>query len=159
MNRSALTRRVGVLALVPALLSLTACGQGPVRAVPFTESDSEECQRVAQQWPFQLVGMDERVTAVQSDGVAAWGDPAVVARCGKMPPGPTTDVCIDVNGIDWVGVELDDGGTMFTTYGRDPAIEVLVPAEYESHVMMLPGLTPAAREIEQTLGECTSTAG
>lgn len=149
--------RVGASCAALALLLLTACGQGPVRATPFGESDSLACEAVADHWPQFVVDLEPRVTAVQSRGVAAWGDPAVVARCGKQPPGPTTDVCLDVNGIDWVGVPLDDGGTMFTTYGRDPAIEVLVPAEYESHAMMLPAFVEAVSQIEQTLGECTST--
>lgn len=79
-----------------------------------------------------------------------------MARCGKAPPGPTTDPCIDVNGIDWVATTLDDGGTMFTTYGREPAVEVLVPAVYEAPPLLLPPFGDAVATIPQTLGECTA---
>lgn len=127
-----------------------------MRAVPFDASDSEVCQRVADHWPETVGPYQPRVTAVESRGVAAWGDPAIVARCGKQSPAPTTDPCVDVSGVDWVATPLDDGGTMFTTYGRDPAIEVLVPAVYDSHPMLLPEFDEAARQVEQTLGECTS---
>ncbi|ANS80636.1 conserved hypothetical lipoprotein [Serinicoccus hydrothermalis] len=130
-----------------------------MRAVPFDASDSEVCQEVAALWPETIGPYESRVTAVQSEGVAAWGDPPIVARCGKSPPGPTTDPCIDVGGVDWVATVLDDGGTMFTTYGRDPAIEVLVPEVYDSHPLLLPPLDDAARVVPQTLGECSSPQG
>ncbi len=142
------------LALTPVLL-LAGCGDGPVRAVPFGESDSPACQAVADRWPASVGGLEPRVTAVQSRGVAAWGDPPIVARCGKAPPGPTVDPCIDIDGVDWVATELDDG-TMFTTYGRSPAVEVLVPAEYDTAPLWLPPFNEAVRQVDQTLGACSA---
>lgn len=147
--------------LLPAALAcllLAACGDTPVRAVPFEQADSPACREVAAHWPQTVGDLTPRVTAVQSDAVAAWGDPPIVARCGKQPPGPTTDQCIDVNGIDWVATELDDG-TMFTTYGRSPAVEVLVPDAYDTAPLWLPAFTEAAGQVEQTLGHCSSAAG
>lgn len=149
-------RVLTAILLLAAPLVVAGCGEQPVKAVPFGESDSIACQGVAAHWP-QTVGPHEpRVTAVQSSGVAAWGNPPIVARCGKQPPGPTTDPCVDVNGVDWVATELDDGGIMFTTYGRSPAIEVLVPAEYDAPPLLLPPFGAAAEQIPQTLGECTA---
>lgn len=149
------SRRALAPALVTALL-LVGCGEPAVKAVPFGESDSIACQAVAEHWPATVGPYEPRVTAVQSAGVAAWGDPPIVARCGKQPLGPTTDPCIDVSGVDWVATELDDGGTMFTTYGRTPAIEVLVPAAYDAHPMLLPPFGEAAAQIPQTLGACSA---
>ncbi|GAA1169231.1 hypothetical protein GCM10009584_07720 [Ornithinimicrobium humiphilum] len=134
---------------------LAACGDDAVRAVPFDLSDSPACRAVAEHWPSTVGGLEPRVTAVQSTGVAAWGDPPIVARCGKLPPEPTTDPCIDIDGIDWVATELDDG-TMFTTYGRTPAIEVLVPDAYDTAPLWLPAFGEAVRQVEQSLGECSS---
>ncbi|HSP60682.1 MAG TPA: DUF3515 family protein [Ornithinimicrobium sp.] len=151
-------RRVLTLpVLVVALSLLTACGEEAVRAAPFDGSDSPVCTQVARHWPATVAGLEPRVTAVQSDGVAAWGDPPVVARCGKVPPGPTTDPCIDVSGIDWVATELDDG-TMFTTYGRDPALEVLVPADHGTAPLLLPAFEQAARQVPQTGGRCVAVS-
>lgn len=159
-RRRALTRRAALAtSLAAGTLLLAGCGEQPVRAVPFGESDSVACQAVAQLWPQTVGPYEPRVTAVQSAGVAAWGDPPIVARCGKQPPGPTTDPCIDVNGVHWVATTLDDGGTMLTTYGRDPAIEVLVPAQYDAPPMLLPPFGPAAEQVPQTLGECTRVEG
>lgn len=129
-----------------------------MRAVPFDGSDSPACQAVADHWPETVGGLQQRVTAVQSRGVAAWGDPPIVARCGKQPPAPTTDPCIDIDGVDWVATELDDG-TMFTTYGRSPAVEVLVPAAYDTAPLWLPAFDEAVRQVEQTLGACSSAVG
>lgn len=147
-----------VLRILPALavVSLLAgCGEQPVRAAPFDRSDSPACQRVAAHWPATVGGLEPRVTAVQSVGVAAWGEPPVVARCGKNPPGPTTDPCIDVSGVDWVATELEDG-TMFTTFGRDPAVEVLVPSEHGTAPLLLPAFEEAARQVPQDQGRCVA---
>lgn len=114
---------------------------------------------MSEQWPTTIGPYQPRVTAVQSTGVAAWGDPPIVARCGKQPPGPTTDPCIDINGVDWVATQLDDGGTMFTTFGRFPAIEVLVPESYDSHPLLLPPFGDAAEQVEQSLGACSTANG
>ena len=46
-------------------------------------------------------------------------------------PGPTTDVCVNVNGVDWVATETD-GTAVLTTYGRDPAVQVTVPSDDRS---------------------------
>lgn len=149
-------RVLSLAALATCSALVAACGPQPVKAVPFGESDSLACQAVAEHWPTMVGSLPGRVTAVQSPGVAAWGDPPIVARCGKAPIGPTEDPCIDIDGVDWVATTLDDGGTMFTTYGRAPAVEVLVPADYDSHPMWLPPFGPAVEQVPQTLGECTS---
>ena len=51
---------------------------------------------------------------------------AIIARCGLDPLSPTTEDCVTVDGVDWVVRPLSDGSAA-TTYGRDPAIEVLAP--------------------------------
>lgn len=83
----------------------------------------------------------------------AWGDPAVIARCGLAAIGPTTDPCLDVSGIDWVAHQLTDG-VRFTTYGRSPAIEVLVPSAYHPEPLLLPAFTAAASAIPQGPRHC-----
>jgi hypothetical protein len=85
--------------------------------------------------------------------VRAWGDPAVIARCGLDPIGPTTDQCVSVSGIDWVAHPLTDG-MRFTTYGRSPAIEILVPSASKPEPLLLPAFGAAASAIPQGERHC-----
>ena len=63
-------------------------------------------------------------------GALAWGDPQIVLRCGLPAPGPTTAQCLDVNGIGWIVADPGADPVVFTVFGRDPAVEVSVPASY-----------------------------
>jgi hypothetical protein len=91
----------------------------------------------------------------------AWGDPAdpVVLRCGVEPPGPTTDRCVNADdgetSVDWINVpgdEREDGSWLFTTYGRAPAVEVVIPAAVTetSSTSFVLDLGPAVAKVEQT---------
>lgn len=144
-------RRVGLL--IALCLPLAACSSA-VKVAPFEASDTPECRAVASQWPTRVGSAEPRETAVQSVTVAAWGDPPIIARCGAVPPGPTEEACLDIEGVDWVVSELDDG-VAFTTYGRSPAIEVLVPDAYETPPLLMPAFGPAAEVIEQGPNRCS----
>ncbi|MEU6963241.1 DUF3515 domain-containing protein [Streptomyces chrestomyceticus] len=100
-------------------------------------ADHPLCADLARNYPRRL--LDEDRTEAKGEGVAVWGDSAVVLRCGMKPPKPTTDLCLNVNGVDWVlrsdsssEGENEGGGKSkktLLTYGRDPAVEVTVTAE------------------------------
>ncbi len=89
-----------------------------------------------------------------SPAVRAWGDPPIVARCGVNPPGPTTDDCLTVDGVDWVATPLSDG-TRFVTYGRDPAIEVLIPRGDQPEGSLLPVFAASAGALPTTGRHCS----
>ena len=75
----------------------------------------------------EAVGEHER-RETTSQGTTAYGDPtAAVVRCGVTPPGPTTDVCSSVNDVDWLVRQDEEDGSLWTatTFGRDPAVEVV----------------------------------
>ncbi len=97
-------------------------------------------------WPATVARQKTRTVSTHSRTVHAWGDPAIIARCGVTPPPPTTDECFTENGVDWVAQELTDG-VRFTTYGRTPAIEVLMPLKYRGWTVA--AFAPAARQIAQ----------
>jgi hypothetical protein len=104
-------------------------------------------------WPKTVAGQSVRPTSSSSDAVRAWGDPAIIARCGLAPIGPTTDQCVSVSGIDWVAHPLTDG-MRFTTYGRSPAIEILIPSAYKPEPLLLPAFGAAALSIPQGERHC-----
>lgn len=71
-------------------------------------------------------------------------DAPVTIRCGLTPPPPTTDRCLSVSktdedaGVDWINPEAGSpllpehapsDAWVFLTYGRTPALEVVIPVE------------------------------
>ena len=150
-SRFAPAVRLGILTAV--VVPLAACSSA-VKVAPFDGAETDACHAVGARWPSQVGPAQWRETAVDSVTVAAWGDPAIIARCGAVPPGPTTLPCLDVAGVDWIMDELDDG-YVFTTYGRSPAIEVLVPDVYETPPLLLPAFVAAAEIIEQGPNRCS----
>ncbi|MFH8404299.1 DUF3515 family protein [Streptomyces sp. NPDC018019] len=120
-----------------------------VTAAP--DSKNSLCDAVTAEAPQQLLGKSRY--EVNASGVVAWGDPTIVMRCGVKPLKPTTDTCMNVNGIDWVLDEArakDGGERVVTTYGRNPAIEVTFLSDSQSAGDALVSLDKAARAIPQT---------
>jgi Protein of unknown function (DUF3515). len=103
--------------------------------------------------PDDLAGYKLRDTTSQA--TAAWGDPSkIILRCGVNVPGPTTDPCVSVNGVDWVAKEGDVAWTL-TTYGRTPATEVLFNPNEVPSSSVLTQLSSAAERIPAN-GQCTN---
>lgn len=136
-----------------ALATLSGCA-APVEVAPAPGSTTAACAAVASAWPTTVADADRVDTRPQDASVAAWGDPAIIARCGVPPLGPTTSECLRVDDVDWVAEPLEDG-TRFTTYGREPAIEVLVPSHYAPEPLLLPPLGEAARRSPVTGTPCS----
>ncbi|GAA1764996.1 DUF3515 family protein [Nostocoides vanveenii] len=130
---------------------LTACGNGSVGLAVPSHAGAAACARMP--WPTALGELTARSTDPADPAVAAWGDPAVIARCGLTPPGPTTDPCITVDGTDWIIRELSDGAA-FTTFGTDPAVEVLIPRAYAPEPMLLTDFDAAVATLPTTGRRC-----
>lgn len=153
-------------ALRRALAALVTLGVGVVAGcatrVPVATAPSAGdplCAEVVLTLPEALGGLDRLRTTSQAS--VAWGDPdhPVVLRCGVEAPGPTTDQCVTADdgttAVDWLAVPRDvAGGTRwtFTTYGREPAVEVVVPAEVaaERSTSILTDLGPAVDRVAAT---------
>ena len=140
-----LARRLLSVVIGASLVTLAGCSKG-VEVSEGPLASNPACQSIAALWP-QTVGLQPRVdTASGAKTVAAWGDPAILARCGVEPLGPTTAECITVDGVDWVARDFSDG-VGFVTYGRTPALEVLIPKAYAPEPMLLPAFTKAAKSL------------
>ena len=139
---------IGALLLAGGLL-----GCSSVEVTDPVDAGSAACRSASAHWPSTVGGQTLRATSSSSPAVRAWGDPAIIARCGLPPVGPTTDTCLDVSGIDWVAHQLTDG-VRFTTYGRTPAIEILVPVAYQPEPLLLPAFGEAASAIPQGERHC-----
>jgi hypothetical protein len=100
------------------------------------------CATVTSQLPEAVAeGVTRRQTAPDRRTTAAWGDPAVVLRCG-VPEGSSRDDPYEFDGVRWA--MHDDGGTRrWTTRGRRVNVEVVVPDAYSGQAELLGGLAVA----------------
>jgi hypothetical protein len=130
-----------------ALLALTSCG-GPVEVdVPsLAPSAAASCDTFLAALPATLDGQMSQEVSPADAPAGAWGDPPIVVRCGvERPPGLTPDAQLfEVDGLAWFPEELPDG-YRFTTYDRDPAVEVVVPSAYAPEVDVVVEVGDAVR--------------
>ncbi|PFG31549.1 DUF3515 family protein [Paramicrobacterium agarici] len=146
MHTLARAASAAVLACASAL-SLTACA-GAVAMDPAPHSNDPACAAVTVRLPDAIGTFEKRQTTAQATG--AWGDPAsILLHCGVEPVGPTTMPCFSVNGVDWVRDDSDDPVFRFTTYGRTPAVEVIIDNREASGSALL-DLSPAVSVTEAT---------
>lgn len=128
-------------------------GSRPVQVRPAPAAADPACAMLAARLPPTVGTLQRRATSSPSPGVAAWGDPAIIWLCGVPQPGPSGD-CLDVSGVDWVFTQLSDG-TAFTTFGRDPAVQVLVPKAYSPEPLRLPPFSAVVTAVPQGPHRCT----
>jgi len=115
---------VGVIALVVGALTLTGCTPTVALTVA-PDGINPTCAEVIVRLPETIGDLPLRQTNAQ--GTGAWGSPATVTlRCGVPVPGPTTELCSTADGVDWIADDSKAPSYRFTTYGRNPAIEVIV---------------------------------
>ncbi len=144
----ALPRTAITLVPVAALLAaLTGC-TSVVDVDAAGNAANARCADIMIALPPTVAENEQRDT--NSQATSAWGDPSkVVLRCGVDVPGPTTDPCVAVNDVDWVLREGDPAWTA-TTYGRDPAVEVLFDPDEVASSTVLVELGGAVSRVEQT---------
>jgi Protein of unknown function (DUF3515) len=133
---------------------------GPLPAVtvpappPPSVATQRACVAVFAKLPVRLGGLDARRTETDSSFVAAWGDPAIVLRCGVTRPAilgsPQAAQLVDVNSVIWQP-DPQQNQTVYTAVDRSVYIEVTVPAGADQP---LPLLAPAVQALPQL---CTAT--
>lgn len=116
---------------------------------PAADANNPACADVTVRLPDSVAGEGRRSTTAQATG--AWGgDAAVQLVCGVEPSGPTTDTCVNVNGVDWI---IDDSAApiyRFEAYGRDPGLAVFVDSNQVSGTEAIVDLSAVAKELPQT---------
>ena len=128
-------------------LALTSCSP-VVDVTPAKDAANAACAPMMLALP-DAIG-DAKLRKTNAQATAAWGDPSqVILRCGVNVPGPTTDRCVSVNDVDWVIKEGDPVWTL-TTFGREPATEILMDPDKISSATVLADLSAAALKIPAT---------
>ncbi len=91
---------------------------------------------------------------------AAWGDPAIVLRCGVPTPDGSDEfaVCQETNGVGWFVPEdqIEDQGAdvVMTTIGFEPNVEVLVPADYRPPAAAMVDVAAAIKQSIREVKPC-----
>ncbi len=152
--RPGLSRAVTLLMLSGLVAAIAGCStQVPVAPAP--SAALAVCAQAP--WPQTVAGSARVDTDPAGPGVAAWGDPAIIARCGVSAVPPTTAECLGVDDVDWVVEPLQDG-RRFTTYGRAPAMQVLVPDHYSPEALVLGAFTQVASTLPANGRHCSAAA-
>lgn len=148
--KSSLTTTINLVLGLAIGVALSACA--PIVAVmPAVSAASKDCAAVSVRLPGILGSgtsavQERRETDAQ--GTAAWGNPtAILLRCGVPPLPPTTNKCVTINGVDWIVQAVGSNNYKFTTFGRNPAVEVLVDSNRVSGTTIISDLSPAVSVI------------
>lgn len=141
-------------------------GCSPIVALtPAPHANASECADVIVRLPQTVQSLPRRETNAQATG--AWGDPAqVLLRCGVAVPTASDLPCVTVDGRDWLRDDANKPNYVFTSYGRTPAIAVVVDQSKLTPGLVLSDLssvvaftTPNGRKclsVEDSLGGTTT---
>ncbi len=156
----------GVVACAAVLLS--GCGSpGPVQVdgPKLLGTDAAQCRRLVQALPDTVAGQKRRNISPADAPAAAWGDPAIVLRCGVHKPAALrpTSFCLEVNHVGWLATQggkavpmsRPAAGTVdFTTIGRSVYVELSVPGAYQPQVDALPAMARPVSVATQDVHPC-----
>lgn len=153
------TRATLLTALLAPVLVMGLAGCAPIVVLDAADDAANpSCAAMMVRLPDTIAGLQSRETDAQS--TAAWGQPEqVLLRCGVPSPAPNaTLMCTTISGIDWLGDDSGDPNFVFTSYGRSPAVEVIIdsdgdpsiPNDGVSGLEVLTDLAAAVGEIPAT---------
>jgi hypothetical protein len=126
--------------------SLAGCAS-IVPMEPADDANNPGCADVIVRLPDTVAGQERRETNAQATG--AWGSPAsVLLYCGVDVPSASTNRCIQVDGIYWLVDGENEPTYLLRSYGREPAIDVVVDGA-------VAGPTPALRDLSRAVSFTT----
>jgi hypothetical protein len=148
-----------VVAGVVALLLMSG-GCGGVEPTGVRGADRTACRSLVSALPDRV--SDQRlVERLRDVPGATWGDPPIVLRCGVGRPkhyDPATG-CQTADGLDWYvpakGMNDQSVDVVMTTIGRDPRIEVTLPARYRPPVGAMVDLAPVIKAHTRQTTPCS----
>ena len=127
-------------------LLLTGCGGSvDVDDYPTTPGTEVDCKALFADAPRRVA--DQERLDVPGQVAAAWGDPAIILRCGVEKPDALTATsrCFDVNDVGWLAETTADG-YLFTTIGRAFHVSVEVPKAYDPAADALADLASSVKK-------------
>jgi len=149
-----------VLSLAALAAGLTACGDDVhVPPTKVSAGDAARCKALVEALPDKVADKPRRPTTGNAFA-GAWGDPAIVLRCGVgVPEGyDKFSSCQRANGVDWFVPESviadQRADVVMTTLGRSPRVEVTVPADYRPTLAPMADLATAIKQTTREVSPC-----
>ena len=135
-------------------LLLSGCaGSVDVDEYPTVAGTEVDCQALMADAPRRVADQDR--LDVPDQVAAAWGDPAIILRCGVEKPAALTasSRCFDVNDVGWLAESTADG-YLFTTIGRTFHVSVEVPKSYDPAADALADLAASVKKHDPEKAPC-----
>jgi hypothetical protein len=136
-----------------AALALSGCAAGPVALTAAENAADPRCADISVRLPEVIDELEQRETNAQA--TSAWGDPAaILLRCGLEPVAASPLPCVQVEDVFWLR-EGEEGTVTFTTFGREPAVQVVVDREQTTPGLVLFELRAVLSYTDATGQECS----
>ena len=125
----------------------TPPGPLTLAAPPFATQQAAACTKVLTLLPVQLNKLAPRAVHTTPDTpfVVAWGDPAVILRCGvarpvSLKPGSSAQYFQNGNAANGPFFDVTKGkdGNVFTTVDRAAYVSITVPSAYQGATQVPP---------------------
>ncbi|MFD0369320.1 MULTISPECIES: DUF3515 domain-containing protein [unclassified Streptomyces] len=117
------------------LLAATGCSasETPVPVPSPPAAEAALCRALAKELPGTVAGLERTGTEPESELTAAWGDAAIVLRCGVPRPEKMNDPQaqgVEADGVGWLVEQREGDGPRFTTTYRRTYVEVSLDERY-----------------------------
>jgi hypothetical protein len=151
-------RRSLILSAAAVLVAAAGCSSTDASAsITVPSPPAEEaalCRELDGELPDSVDGHDRDDPEPSSELTAGWGDAAIVLRCGVARPVGMSDPQgqgVEVDGVNWLLEERDDGPRFTTTY-RETYVEVTLGSRYMHDIGPLTDLAgPVKKTVPATL--------
>ena len=156
-------QNAGAVASLATLATLLAgCGASTVHVeTPALHgAAAADCARLVRALPHRVADQPRRQVEPAGVAGAAWGDPAIVLRCGVPRPKELrpTSTCQMANGVGWFIPESQIQGRptdiVMTTVGRAENVEVRLPEKYWPPAAAMVDLAPAIKKTIREVRPC-----
>ena len=150
---------VGAVACVGLLVGCDS-SKVSIESPALTGPDAAACDALIEALPSSVGDQLRRPVDPEDAYGAAYGEPAIVLRCGVSKPAGLVaeSTCSTINGVDWFvpqdQVEQESADIVATTIGRTPYVEMRIPSRYRPTDAEFVDVAAAIKQHTKRLTRC-----